>query len=192
MIEDKFDRLTSYFEEINDSLNNGSEYLYSPVLKSDWIYVKENRSDYAEKAEFEKSIKLNSVPDTAYIQLMGDTYARLYINGKFVNEVLAKRSGSLLVDYKRVKFLNVKRYLQKGVNNFLVKAENYNEHGSAGFNISSYFKSAGSVLNIDTHPGDWKGRPEGETNWKETEAKDYPWLVIAPNFITKRPSWIER
>ncbi len=139
MIEDKFDRLTAYFTEINDSLKKGSEYLYSPVIKSEWIYVKEGRSDFAKKAEFERSIKLDSVPDKAYLQLMGDTYARLYINGKYVDNVLAKRSGSLLVDYKRIKFLNVKKYLKKGLNTFLVKVENYNENGSAGFNIASYF-----------------------------------------------------
>ncbi len=54
------------------------------------------------------------------------------------------------------------------------------------------FKTGKSVANIDTHPGDWEGKPEGMKKWRKTEAKDYPWLVIAPNFIAERPSWIER
>ncbi len=195
LIDDKFDRLNSYFTEIKDSLKNGDDTLYSPLIKSDWIYVENKNGELADKAEFEKKIYLDKVPDEAYLQLMGDTYARLYINGKYVDEVFARRTLSLLVDYKRVKFLDVQKYLQKGVNTFLVKVENFNHRGAAGVNITSHFVLGNNILNIDTKADNlansWKGKSFG-SGWKEVVSQEYPFRVIAPDFSTKRPSWIER
>jgi hypothetical protein len=195
LINDKFARLEDYFREIKDSLKTGDDTLYSPLIKSKWIYLKTGRDKFADKAEFEKSISLIEIPDEAYLQLIGNTYARLYINGKFVNEVYARRTLSLTVEHKRIKFLDVKKYLKKGKNTFLVKVENYNHNGSAGVNISSYFKMKDTVLNIDTNDDNkfdsWKGSISGK-NWRNVTSKDYRSPIIAPNFITKRPSWIER
>ncbi len=195
LIDDKFQRLESYFEEIKDSLNTGDKNLYSPVIKSKWIYVKVNDDSLSSKAEFQKTISLKEIPHEAYIQLMGDTYAQLYINDKFIDEVYARRTLSLTVEHKRIKFLDVKKYLAKGENTFLVKVANYNPNGAAGFNISSNFIVGNDTLNIDTNDNNtvnsWKGKING-SEWKNVVSKEFPNQIIAPNFNTKRPSWIER
>jgi len=195
LINDKFARLEDYFNEIKDSLKAGDDTLYSPLIKSKWIYLKTGRYKIANKAEFKKSISLKEIPAEAYIQLIGDTYARLYINGRYVDEVYARKTLSLTVEYKRVKLLDVKKYLKKGKNIFLVKVENFNKNGSAGVNISSYFKMKDKILNIDTNndnkPGSWKGSTNGRY-WRKVISQEYPSQIIAPNFVTKRPSWIER
>ena len=195
LINDKFARLEDYFNEIKDSLKAGDDTLYLPLIKSKWIYLKTGRYKYADKAEFKKSISLKEIPDEAYIQLIGDTYARLYINGRYVDEVYARKTLSLTVEYKRVKLLDVKKYLKKGMNIFLVKVENFNKNGAAGVNISSYFKMKDKILNIDTNndnkPGSWKGSTNGRY-WRKVISQEYPSQIIAPNFVTKRPSWIER
>jgi hypothetical protein len=165
------------------------------LIKSKWIYFKISRNKFARNAEFKKSIRLKGIPKEAYIQLIGSSYAKLYINGKFVDEVYARRTLSLTVEHQRIKFLDVKKYLRKGKNNFLVKVKNYNTKGAAGVNISSYFKLNGKVLNIDTNddnkPHSWKVSTNGRY-WRKVTSKDYPFQIIAPNFVTKRPSWIER
>ncbi len=195
LINDKFARLEDYFNEIKDSLKAGDDTLYSPLIKSKWIYLKTGRYKFAAKAEFKKSISLKEIPDEAYLQLIGDTYARLYINGRYIDEVYARKTLSLTVEYKRVKLLDVKRYLKKGKNIFLVKVENFNKNGAAGVNISSYFKMKDKILNIDTNndnkPGSWKGSTNGRY-WRKVISQEYPSQIIAPNFVTKRPSWIER
>ncbi|MCL5030999.1 MAG: beta-N-acetylhexosaminidase [Bacteroidetes bacterium] len=195
LIDDKFQRLKEYFEEIKDSLNSGDKNLYSPLIKSKWIYVKVNEDSLASKAEFQKTLKLKEIPKEAFLQLMGDTYARLYIDDKFVDEVYARRTLSLTVEHKRIKFLDVKKYLRKGENTFLVKVVNYNPNGAAGFNIASNFIVGKGTLNIDTNDDNtqssWKGKTEGG-EWKNVVSKKYPNQIIAPDFHTKRPSWIER
>ncbi|MHB1687866.1 MAG: glycoside hydrolase family 20 zincin-like fold domain-containing protein [Ignavibacteriaceae bacterium] len=195
LIDDKFDRLSDYFNEIKDSLKSGNKVLYSPLIKSEWIYVKANDSTFAGKAEFEKTIDLNEIPNEAYLQLMGDTYARLYINNEFVDEVYARRTGSLTVEHQRIKLFDVKRYLKRGKNTFLVKVENFNPNEAAGVNISSQFVLENEKININTNDnnnsGSWKGKTDnGE--WRNVVSKEYPFQVIAPDFNIKRPSWIER
>ncbi len=194
-VNDDFNRAAAYLEEIKDSLQSGDDTLYSPLIKSKWIYVINSSGKPAEKAEFEKTINLSRVPDKAYIQLMGDTYVRLYINGQYVNEVYAKISGSTIVEHQRVKLIDVRKYLKQGKNTFLIKARNYDTNGAAGVNIDSYFQVDGRILNVNTDdankPDSWKGKAEG-TKWGRVFSKEYPYPVVAPNFKTLRPSWIER
>ncbi len=195
LIDDKFNRLESYFEEVNDSLNSGDKNLYSPLIQSKWIYVKVNDDSFASNAEFKKTIELKEIPQEAYIQLMGDTYAQLYINNKFVDEVYARRTLSLTVEHKRIKLLDVKKYLKSGKNTFFVKVINFNPNGAAGVNISSQFTIDNNNFNIDTNDDNlqdsWEGKSENG-NWGNVVSKEYSNQIIAPNFKTKRPSWIER
>ncbi len=116
MIQDKFERLISYFEETKAQVKENPVKLASPLISSSWIYVAKDdtgKKNLADKAEFKRVINLNQKPEHAYLQLMGDTYARLFINGEYVDEVFARRSLSLLVDYKRIKFLDVSKFLKK-------------------------------------------------------------------------------
>ncbi len=195
MINDKFDRLAAYFNEIKDSLKKGDDTLYSPLIPSKWIYVSDGTDRFALSAEFERTIKIDNVPDKACLQLMGDTYARLYINGKYVGEVYARRTLSLTVEYHRVKYLNIKKYLVKGENTFLVKVKNFNDRGAAGLNIDSYFSGGGKITNINTGEDAgkdlWKGKA-GNEGWGRVTVRNYPFQIIAPDFNTRRPSWIER
>ena len=66
---------------------------------------------------------------------MGDTYAKLYINGKYVDRVYARQSLSLLVDYKRIKLIDITKYLKDSLNTIEVRCENYNSKPQAGCNI---------------------------------------------------------
>ncbi len=194
MIEDKFNRLSAYFLEIKNHLNDAiagksDSLFYNPELSSVWIYAVADENKFADSAEFSYEFELPSKPDEALLQLMGDTYAELYINGEFVVNVLARRSLSLVVDYKRIKFLDVAKFLKEGRNIISVKAVNYNRNGSAGINIIAQIKLENGYKIISTSP-DWKSK--NDSVWKNAGWKKYPYIITAPNFDTKRTSWIER
>jgi hypothetical protein len=189
MIEDKFDRTIAYFTEIDQKLKN-NEPLESPVLKSEWIYLPLTDSTFSREAEFKTEFILEGKPEEAYLQLMADTYAEFFINGEFVERIYARRSLSLIVDYHRVKFLDIKDYLKEGENIITVKAKNYNRTGSAGINIVGEIKTSNKTVDILTNTTNWSGR--SDTEWVNVKQGKYPWTVIHPNFETKRRSWIER
>ena len=154
-------------------------------------------SSYPARAEFSASFDLNKKPDQAFLQLLGDSYVQLFINGKFVDKVFARRSLSLLVEYKRIKFIDITPFLVKGKNSIGIIAESFNNKNGAGFNLIANIKSEGKQIIIKTDDSEsasvkWVGRESSSDPWKEVVSKNYPFEVIAPNFNTKRTSWIER
>jgi len=197
MIEDKFDRLFSYFSEVKDQLQTGSgSFPYNPSLKTDWLYVKVNNDSLSSKSEFMSEFGLDKLPTKAIVQLMGDSHAKLFINDKFVDEVFVRRSLSLYTEYKRTKWINILDYLKVGKNTLRIEVINYNPRGSAGFNLASYLKDC--QINLDSYASDipnnakWFGRELGKIHWIKPVAKKYPYEVIAPDFSRERKSWIER
>lgn len=195
LIEKKFDRELSYFQEINKMLNNNTLLSYSPVLESRFIYVKDDTT-FSNKAEFKTTINLTDSPDDAQLQLIGDTYARLYINGKYVDQVYARRSLSLFTDSKMIKMINIKYFLKKGDNEIRVEVENYNRNGAAGVNIISQIKVDDKIIKVLTTDNPslnkWEGRTLTNKNWRNVVTKDYPYVHTAPNFETGRTSWMEK
>ncbi|GJQ63234.1 MAG: hypothetical protein SCALA702_22870 [Melioribacteraceae bacterium] len=189
MIEDKFDRLISYFDEIKVALNQ--QKLYDPTISSEFIYHPDDGDEKIKEAEFRKVFDLNEKPESVKLQILADTYAELYINGEFVQKLFARRSLSLLVDYGRIKYIDVTKYLKKGENIIEVKTVNYNRSGRAGVNIISEIKSGGNKIMLETNTG-WQVRQPNSDKWTFAVSFDYPYTVIAPDFARDRQSWIER
>ncbi len=185
MINDKIDRLIEYFEETKEAIKSSS--LEIPLIKSEWIYCKINDSTFAEKAEFVKKINLEKV-ENGIIQLLGDTYSKLYINGKFVDEVYVKRSLSLYTEYDRIKTVDVKEFLKIGENEIKVISEIFANKGKAGFNLVGQINDE-MIYSDET----WQAKPFGsKDDFQNAVNQNYRYEVIQPNFETKRTSWIER
>lgn len=185
MIKDKIDRLVQYFEEIKTAVRNDN--LEIPLAKSEWIYCKVNDSTFAEKAEFIKKVNLDKV-DEAVIQLIGDTYSKLYINGKYVDEVYVRRSLSLYTEYDRIKTLDVKEFLTTGENEIKIISEIFADDGKAGFNLVGRIN--GEMIYSDET---WKAKPfDSQMEYTNAVKQNYRYELIQPNFDAKRTSWIER
>jgi len=197
MIEDKFNRLISYFAEIKEQLiADTALFPYSPVMTNDWIYIKIKGDSLSSNSEFFTEFDLEKLPSQALIQLIADSYAKLYINEKFIDEVFVRGSLSLYTEYKRIKTIDVLPYLKKGHNNIRLEVVNYRPKGAAGFNLISFMPD--NIFSFDSYANDslnnsrWFGRETGTKEWKNTVSKKYPNEIIRPNFVTGRTSWIER
>jgi hypothetical protein len=137
----------------------------------------------------------------ARVQLIGDTHARLWVNGVGVGEVYARRSLSLLVGHQRVKMWDVTSLLKPGDNVLAVEVANYNAFASAGFNLYGELRN-GSVITKILSDSTWKVTPQVQEGWRSVRFDDRGWLsavpktypsqVIQPDFDTGRLSWIER
>ncbi len=190
LIEDKFERLVSYFKECKEQIKAGE--LKDPKLSSKWIYNKINDSTFTRSARFRKVFTLDKAPVLAMLQLMGDSHAKLFINGVYVDEVYTRRALSLVTEYGRIKLLDVAKYLRKGGNTIIVESENYNNTGWAGCNIISEIVSSDSKIEINTDET-WQVQDIKESDdWVNAVQREYSYTVIAPDFTRKRPSWIER
>lgn len=196
MIVDKFNRLISYFDETIGFLEASPVKLPAPGIKSEWIYAKGTNDSLVKNAEFKTTFKLDKIPGVAIVQLMGDSYVKLYVNDKFVEQVYVRRSLSLYTEYQRINMIDITKHLKNGENIIRVEAENFHPRGYAGFNLASYLSDIKNTIDTFEKPVEnnttWFGREKGSGEWLQVTARKYPYEVIAPNFKTKRTSWIER
>ncbi len=135
MVEDKFDRLQAYFHEIKIQLEQNQ--LESPLLKSEWIYYPNADKEFIWKVEFAGKLIIDGEIKSAQMQIIGDTFAKLSINGKEVDSVYTKRSGSLWIEQQRIKMIDITKHLKQGENSILIEARNYYDTKTPGINIIS-------------------------------------------------------
>lgn len=193
MVEDKFNRLIAYFSDVKNEINSSGK-ISSPLLSSDWLYTQMEDSSLARRAVYQAEFELDVLPETAFIQLIADSYMKIFINDKYVDHIHARRSLSLWTEYKRIKYLDVKEYLKKGKNSFRFEVENFNRKGGAGLNLIGELNFGSQQQKIESSLDSgflkWKTLSNEKVLLKIENSKNN--FIIAPNFKTKRASWIER
>ena len=188
LVEDKFNRMLAYLSEIHQQLSAGR--LKPPIIESKWIYAKPVDGVAASKATFRYEFDLKGKPSSALLQLIGDSYCKLYVNGNLVDSVFACLQLSLKVEYGRVKMKDITSYLKPGTNTIEVMAESFKKGPDAGCNVIGLVKTGNETLEIYSNE-QWKASGDG-VNWTDPVIKNYPNTVVSPDFASKRPSWIER
>ena len=203
----RYDRQTAYWDETIAQLESG-EPVGDPTIESKWVYhpaahprLRDTTAQQVARAYFRKSFSMEEVPTTAKLQLIGDTQAKVWLNGAEVGEVVARRSLSLIVEHQRVKMWEVGSLLKPGLNTIAVEAANYNPFGSAGVNVYMELSTgervtrilSDSTWKVADHPEDrWQSPDFDDRDWRMAAVNPYPDPVIRPNFATGRLSWIER
>ncbi|MFA5833799.1 MAG: glycoside hydrolase family 20 zincin-like fold domain-containing protein [Bacteroidota bacterium] len=202
LLLNRYDRQAAYWSELTDQLAH-EEYVVDPIIKSQWIYHPNAKdSTQIPKAYFRKSFSVEKGVKTAAIQLLGDSWVKLSVNGKAVGEVSARRSLSLMVENQRAKIFDIALLLNDSVNVISVEAQNFQENGSAGVNVYGEIISVAGAKQIiatdnswmvsDTTSTDWSTIQFNTKAWPQAVPKKYPLPVVAPNLSTGRTSWFER
>jgi len=139
---------------------------------------------------------------SATLQLIGDTYVKLQVNGHEVGEVYVRRSNSLSAEHQRIKMFNILPLLTESTNVITAEAQDFSVAGSAGLNIYGELRFADgsiqkimsdSTWNVSASVGSqWKNVSFDDSSWQNAVVKPYPYAVDRPDFATGRPSWIEQ
>lgn len=202
----RYDRQAAYWQEKIDQVKRG-EFLVDPEIESAWIYhPKANPgmkdSVQVQKAYFRKAFDAPKNVRSATLQLIGDTHAKVSVNGKNVGEVYVRSSNSLSVEHQRVKMFDILPLLTDSANVISVEAETFSPSGFAGVNVYCELERAdgtvqkiitdGSWKVIDNASGNWTAASFDDSSWLHAAVKPFPSIVIRPNFASGRSSWIER
>lgn len=198
LIESRFDDQTKELIAGTEEVISGIS-AFDQVLTSKFIYYPGSRP-YSngllkvDSAIFVKTIDLSEVPAADTLQLIGDTYCKLFINGSLVGEVRARSTLTWNVEKERVRLFDISSFLRRGQNIFLVQAANYDHNGSAGCNV--YAEIGNDTLKTDSTWKVAKGiiSADAMNNAEFLEAATYDngWLISAPKFSMGLKSWIER
>jgi len=202
----RYDRQAAYWQEKIDQVKRG-DFLVNPELESAWIYHPKAHpgkkdSSQVQKAYFRRSFLAPKNIRSATLQLIGDTHARVSVNGKSVGEVYARPSNSLSVEHQRIKLFSVLPMLNDSSNCIAVEAETFSPDGSAGINLYCELELAnGSVQKImtdgswkvsDSAAGNWTSAVYNDSSWTGAAVIPFPAVIVRPNFAAGRVSWIER
>lgn len=204
LLLERYDRQKAYWKEIIDHPS-----MTDPTIPSLWIYhpkanprSRDTSATQVPKAFFRGTFQLSDVAAEAMLQLIGDTDVSVSVNGVDVGEVFARRSLSLTVEHQRVKWFDVSGRVKPGRNVIALEAANYDERSSAGVNVlmnirfpagASVVFGSDSTFKVTEAPGyGWKTPGFDDVAWPAASPKAFSSPVIAPNFVAKRTSWIER
>jgi hexosaminidase len=201
----RYDYQISYWQEKIIELQAGNRDA-NPLIESSMIYApgsNPGRRDpvQVKKAYFRKTFMLDSTVQSALLQLIGDTWARVYVNDSLAGEVYGRRSLSLTVEFERVKLIDILPLVKSGKNIVAVQVQNFDKYGSAGVNIYTEITSKGGIQKIlsdstwkvteKEHPR-WTSVSFNDASWPYVSVKETSMTIIRPNFSIRRPSWIER
>lgn len=198
LIKDRFDEQVAQLRSGTSEMLKGNSN-FDQKLPSSFIYYPKSTpytpgNSKVDSATFVKTIDLDAIPTKAMLQLIGDTYCRLYVNGRLVGDVKARRTLTWNVEFNRVKLFDIRKFLRKGLNTIAVQSENFDINGSAGCNVYA-------VIGADTimTDGSWqvlKGivSPRQVARARQLNAMPYDnrWAISAPDFSLNLKSWIER
>ena len=206
LLLDRYDRQVAYWNELAEKAQNG-DLTIDPLLSSQWIYHPNAQPNVKDSQQvpytvFRKTFSAGKGIRSAKLQLLGDTWARLLVNGKSVGSVEARRSLSLMVENQRAKIFDITSFLTDTNNILAVEVQNFHENGSAGVNIYGEIVSTdGSMRTIGTDTP-WQVLDSASTSWNSSLYQSERWLpaatkrysvpVVAPNLSTGRTSWFER
>ncbi|MBM4169204.1 MAG: hypothetical protein FJ215_08625 [Ignavibacteria bacterium] len=195
----RYDRQSAYWQEIRQGIVDGSPW-ENPLIESKWITHPAARpqpngapGDTIGAGLFQAVWNVPEGARSATVQLMGETHARLRINGVEMGEVCARRSLSLTVEHERIKVFDITNHLQAGENAIAIDVTNYNQGRSAAVNVYAELVTRdGKAQTFVSDSTWWVSTPvrAGE-KIQAVEATGVP-EVIRPNFAARRYSWIER
>lgn len=196
---DLFDVQFDYWQKIIAQLQLGRFY-ESPALQNDWIYHPALPRATGHTF-FRKTFDVAPGFKSAFLQVAGESHAKIYLNGGFLGEVITDTHKRFRVDLAQVRMWNIGSALQAGKNVIALEVWNYRPGRDAGVNVYGELEyEFGRIEKIQTSSY-WKTSVQEERNWQALGFFDVQWLnaeprprravLIQPDFKAGRASTID-
>ena len=201
-IQDLFNRMQKYLLIKAEEIENGN-FAFNGKLTSPFISHPNTENENARVSHIflRKEFDLEGKPEKAVIQAIANSHAKVWINGKKVGDVVARKSLSAWVESQRVKSWNVESLLKKGKNVIAVEVNDYIPEAKASANIWLQYKlndkwSAPVASNAywmvsDLYERDWNSPDFDDEHWKTSLVVPNKWHISRPYFEHDLPSRIE-
>lgn len=180
---DNLDRLMNimrqqavYIDKAKQSLEQGN-YHINQEIPSQWITAKAYKEGRdAPPAYLRKQFDIDD-PEaigSAWLQVVANDAADVYLNGEKVGRAAAARSGSLMAEKRRVAYWEVSGLLQKGSNTIAVAVQAYKPRRPSSANV--YFEyTAEKGKTVIASDATWKAARSVKKGWQTGEDKWGRW-----------------
>ena len=187
-ILDLMDRVQKYVLIKKDTLASGKRF-FDGQIPAPFISHPKAKEENAEIPHlfFRKKINIDSIPGKAYVQLIADSHAKIWVNEREIGQVVARRTLSGIVEHERVKAWDVSEHLREGENIIAVQVRNYVPKGKAAVNVWFEIPESKFIVHNDEY---WKVCDADFPNWRSAEFDDHYWVSAVPvenAWIISRP-----
>ncbi len=193
----------AYISKAKESLENGI-YDIDQEIPSKWIAAKA----YKERKEtppayLRKQFEIENLSElkSAWLQVVANEAAEVYLNGKKAGFVASAKSGSLLAVKRQVGYWDVSKLLQEGINTIAVKVQAYRSNRPSSANIYLEYATPDGktiIASDDTWQAatsvkkDWQTGKDKWVRWRKALIfEDYPRQISMPLFDEGFPSQME-
>jgi len=193
----------AYIDKAKQSLEKGN-YDINQEISSKWITAKVYKEGKdAPPAYLRKQFEIGGPVkiESAWLQVVGNDAAEVYLNGQKVGVVAAAKSGSLMAEKKRVGYWDVSKLLQKGTNTIAIDVQAYKLHRPSCANVYLEYTTADGKT-IIASDSTWQAASSVKKDWqlgKDKRGKwhdalifeEYPRQISIPLFEEGFPSQME-
>ncbi len=204
----EYDHIIACWEGALEAFQKG-QYGYSPLIHNGWIYHADAQKEKVSvpDAYFRKTFFTTAGVRELKLQTIGDTYLKIWVNGRYLGESLARWSLSSIVHQKRARVWTVP--LGAGKNVIAIEAHNFDEPGrdrqgpasSAGVHVYGEVMYSGGNVERVVSDDEWLATDREEEGWTLPEFYDGQWrnvyvdpdrhyAITKPDFGKNRASWI--
>lgn len=202
-IMDLYEHHIYFWQKMINQIKN--EHFYcNGKLHSQWIHHpnSKSRSRGIHHVFFLKDLTLPANIKSFKIQTIGQSHLKIYYNGYFIGEQVARPSASLIVEQERVKLWDLTNKSLAGANHLSIEVFSYEPFRPAGINIygevvfengEKYTVLSDETWWVTDEPPAGSERSEiNPNNWKKAQTRESEWFITQPDFEEGILSAIER
>lgn len=192
--KEKYDRQIFAWQKMKNNLKQ-EIVEYDQTIKSQWMYHPDGNPGQKNQSQVEEAIFVRDliVKDkitSAFVHLIADSYAELYVNDELIGDVRGRRTLSLWVESQRAKFFDIIDLLKAGINKIKIVVKNYGENVSAGVNVQIDLRTTVSEYRL--YPDESWRVSKDELTFVEPKLIPLRFIASEPDFENKITSWYER
>jgi len=198
-------RMTGLFQRVSNQLKAkaagfaNSEYGFDGASNAPFIATADQDTEGAKFFVARKIFTLDQIPGEAWLEFIANSDATVWINGKEIGRVFARKSLSAIVEENRVKTVDIKKHLRKGRNLIAVSVQNYTESAASFYSwLEMDFKTGKQIITTDKswlvneiNTDGWNSLTLDDNAWYNATEIKKTWLIQRPDFKNKLPGRIE-
>ncbi|MFX0075504.1 MAG: family 20 glycosylhydrolase [Candidatus Hermodarchaeota archaeon] len=175
-IKTKYEWLIDFYRNKIEDIKNNNEW-QNPNIPSETIYLDTKKKHRVSTTFYKKSIKIKEEIESAYLQVIGSTFAKVSINNNQIGHVITRHSLNYVVLTNNIKIFDIRKYLKVGENLFTIENTDYS--GGIGLiNIYGEIQLKSHQIIQVTSDKTWLGTRNLEEKWKKVKSLGSP-----PKFI---------
>lgn len=189
-IKTKYLWLLEFYKNKVEEIKNNNEW-QDPNIPSETIYLDAKKKHQISTTYYKKIIIVSEEIETAYLQVIAGTFAKVNVNDNHIGHVITRHSLNYVILENNIKIFDIKKHLKIGDN--LIIIENTDYTGGVGLiNIYGEIKLKSSQIIQIKSDRTWLGVRNLEEQWKRVRSFGSPPEITGglcyPDFENNRHS----